>query len=90
MIIPKLKSTYYALLVALFNAGQSVGSILGALLFAYIALSFPGFSFYILFFVISLFSVGTLLISLLLFRTIDPRDYELTHVIGEEKEVYFA
>jgi MFS family permease len=87
---PKLKSTYYALLVALFNAGQSVGSLLGAVLFTYLALNFPGFSFYLLFFVISLFGAVTLLISFLLFRTIDPRDYELTHVIGEEKEVYFA
>ncbi|TFG13158.1 MAG: MFS transporter [Promethearchaeota archaeon] len=87
---PKLKSTYYALLVALFNGGQSVGSLLGALIFTYLALNFPGFSFYLLFFVISLFGAVTLLISYLLFRTIDPRDYELTRVIGEEKEIYFA
>ena len=87
---PKLKSTYFALLVALFNAGQSVGSLLGALLFSYIALNLPGLSFYMLFFIISAFGAGTLFISFLLFRTIDPKDYELEHVLGEEKEVYFA
>lgn len=87
---PKLKSTYYALLIALFNAGQAIGSLLGALLFIYIALNFPSISFYILFFIISVFGAGTLLISFFLFKTIDPRDYELEHIIGEEKEVYFA
>jgi MFS family permease len=87
---PKLKSTYFALLVALFNGGQSVGSLLGALLFSYIALNLPGFSFYMMFFIISTFGAGTLFISFLLFRTIDPKDYELEHVLGEEKEVYFA
>ena len=87
---PKLKSTYYALLIALWNAGQTVGSLVGALLFSYMALNFPGFSFYLLYFILSAYGAGALLISFLLFRTIDPRDYELEHVIGEEKEVYFA
>ncbi|MFX1339570.1 MAG: hypothetical protein ACFFDK_13240, partial [Promethearchaeota archaeon] len=79
-----------ALLIALFNAGQAIGSLLGALLFIYIALNFPSISFYILFFIISVFGAGTLLISFFLFKTIDPRDYELEHIIGEEKEVYFS
>jgi hypothetical protein len=43
-----------------------------------------------LYFIISVFGAGTLLISYFLFKTIDPRDYELTHVLGEEQEVYFA
>lgn len=87
---PKLKSTYYALLIALWNSGQTVGTLVGAWLFSYIALNFPGFSFYLLYFILSVFGAVTLLISFLLFRTIDPRDYEFEHVIGEEKEVYFA
>jgi predicted MFS family arabinose efflux permease len=87
---PKLKSTYYALLIALWNGGQSVGSLVGALLFTYLAVNFPGVSFYLLYFILSVYGAGSLLISFLLFRTIDPKDYELEHVIGEEKEVYFA
>ncbi len=87
---PKLKSTYYAILIALWNLGQTVGSLVGALLFSYLAINFPGFSFYILYFILSVYGAGALIISFLLFRTIDPKDYELEHIIGEEKEVYFA
>jgi len=87
---PKLKSTYYALLIALWNGGQTVGSLVGALLFSYLALNFQGINFYMLYFMLSVYGAGTLFISFLLFRTIDPKDYELEHVIGEEKEVYFV
>lgn len=87
---PKLKSTYYALLIALWNGGQTVGTLVGAWLFSYIALNFPGFSFYLLYFILSAYGAGALFISFLLFRKIDPKDYEFEHVIGEEKEVYFV
>jgi MFS family permease len=87
---PKLKSTYYALLISFWNGGQTIGILVGAWLFSYIALNFPSLSFNLMFLILSAFGAGTLLISFLLFKTIDPKDYEFKHVLGEEKEVYFV
>ena len=87
---PELKSTYYALLISFWNGGQSIGQIIGALLFSYLALNFTGFNFSILYFMLSLFGAGVLVVSFLLFRTIDPRDYEFEHNLSEKKEIYFA
>ncbi len=87
---PKLKSTYYALLIALWNGGQTLGILVGAWLFSYIALNFPGFSFYLMYFILSALGAGALFTSFLLFRTIDPKDYEFERVLGREKEVYLA
>jgi MFS family permease len=87
---PELKSTYYALLISFWNGGQTLGNLLGALLFTYLALNFPGVGFYLLYFMLSIFGAAALLISFFLFKTIDPRDYEFEHILGEEKEVYFG
>ena len=72
---PKLKSTYFATLVSLTNLGQNVGTIIGAGLFALFAL-FTN-SFYLIFFFVSAFCAVSLLLSYLIFRSIDPLDYEL-------------
>jgi len=72
---PKLKSTYFATLVSLANLGQTVGTIVGAGLFALFALFTD--SFYLIFFFVSAFCAVSLLASYLIFRKIDPLDYEL-------------
>ena len=72
---PKLKSTYFATLVSLANLGQTVGTIVGAGLFALFAL-FTN-SFYLIFFFVSVFCAVSLLASYFIFRKIDPLDYEL-------------
>jgi len=72
---PKLKSTYFATLVSLANLGQTVGTIVGAGLFALFVL-FTN-SFYMIFFFVSAFCAVILLASYLIFRKIDPLDYEL-------------
>ncbi len=86
---PMLKSTYFALLVALANFGQNIGTLMGSFLFSAFANIFSNFYFmYFLLTAICAFSLG---ISLLIFRTIKAEDYELGK-IGEAKEheVYFA
>ncbi|MHA1257078.1 MAG: MFS transporter [Promethearchaeota archaeon] len=85
---PNLKGTYYALLVSCVNGGIALGSLLGAILIIFFSLYFT--SFYILYLIIVIFCAVFLTIAYLLFRLIDPADYELKHVLGEEKEVYFG
>ena len=72
---PKLKSTYYALIISLVNLGQNVGTLIGAGLFTFIALYIS--SYEPIFFVIAAFCSVTLGIAYVIFRTIDPNDYEL-------------
>lgn len=72
---PKLKSTFFATLVSLANLGQNVGTIVGAGLFALFALFTD--SFYLIFFFVSAFCAVSLLASYLIFRKIDPLDYEV-------------
>ncbi|MHA1411336.1 MAG: MFS transporter [Promethearchaeota archaeon] len=72
---PKLKSTFFALLVSLANFGQNVGTFLGALLFALFAMFLSDFNQ--IFFLLSVVCAGTLTLSLLIFRTIPREDYEL-------------
>ena len=85
---PDLKSTYYALTISAWNGGQSVGQLIGAFLFTIFAIYFMDFN--ILYSMVAIYSAGTLLASFLIFRTINPERYEFEHLIGEEKEVYFA
>jgi MFS family permease len=87
---PEIKSTYYAFLISSWNAGQTIGQLIGAFLFSYFALNFPDLDFYSLYFILSLFGAGFLIINFLLFKSIDPRDYEFEHILGEKKEVYFG
>ena len=72
---PKLKSTYYALIISLVNLGQNIGTLIGAGLFTFIALFIS--SYEPIFFVIAAFCSVTLGIAYVIFRTIDPNDYEL-------------
>ncbi len=80
---PELKSTFYALLVALSNFGQSFGRLMGVLIFSLLVGLF--FDFYSIYFMLSIFCTVTLAISTLLFKTIDPGDYELGSFTGEEQ-----
>jgi len=85
---PNLKGTYYSILVSCVNAGFALGSLLGAILIILFALYFT--SFYILYLIIAIVCALFLTTAYLLFRLIDPADYELQKNISEEKEVYFA
>jgi MFS family permease len=81
MYYPKLKSTYFALLVSLVNLGQNVGTFIGAALFTFFALFLANFN--LIFYLIAAFCALTLLISYLAFLTIDSKDYELRIILGE-------
>jgi len=71
---PELKSTYYALLIGISNLGQSAGGIILALMFSDL---YPLIGdFFVLYLLVSLVSVGFVLLSYLLFRTIDSSEYE--------------
>jgi MFS family permease len=72
---PKLKSTYFALIVSLVNLGQNVGTFIGAGLFTFAAFFFT--SYEPIFFLIAAFCSVTLGLAYIIFRTIDPNDYEL-------------
>jgi MFS family permease len=72
---PKLKSTYYALIVSLVNLGQNIGTLLGAWIFTITALYIS--SYYQIFYIICLTCALTLGIAYLIFNKIDPIDYEL-------------
>jgi len=72
---PKLKSTYYALIVSLVNLGQNIGTLLGAWIFTIAALFIS--SYHQIFYIICLICALTLGIAYLIFSTIDPIDYEL-------------
>ena len=85
---PNLKGTYYALLISCVNAGMALGSLIGAILIILFSLYLT--SFYILYLIIAITCACFLTIAFLFFRLIDPEDYELKHVLGDEHEVYFA
>ena len=85
---PDLKSSYYALLISFWNAGQMAGSILGGVIFALLANYTSDFN--LLFFAIASFVATALFMSYLCFRAIDPKEYEFVHGLGEEKEVSFT
>ncbi|MBD3196695.1 MAG: MFS transporter [Candidatus Lokiarchaeota archaeon] len=82
---PNLKSTYFALLVSIINAGQNVGTLIGAALLSFLVLFIA--NFYIIVFIISTFCAISLAISYFLFRTIDPLDYELEVEIHKESHL---
>lgn len=79
---PNLKSTYYALLVSFSNGGQNFGTLAASWLFTFFALFLTSFN--LIYFFITSFCSLSLLISFLLFRTIDPKDYEFKHLFQEE------
>jgi MFS family permease len=79
---PNLKSTYYALLVSFSNGGQNFGTLAASWLFTFFALFLTSFN--LIYFFIASFCSLSLLISFLLFRTIDPKDYEFKHLFQEE------
>ncbi|TFG00847.1 MAG: MFS transporter [Promethearchaeota archaeon] len=85
---PTLKSTFYAFLVSLSNLGQNVGSILGGIIIT-IAVIFTS-NFGLIYFLVSAFCALCLLLSYILFRTIDVGDYELDHVLQGEEDILFA
>ncbi|MHA1527112.1 MAG: hypothetical protein ACTSQD_08770, partial [Promethearchaeota archaeon] len=85
---PNLKSTYYALLISFWNGGQTLGALLGAVLITYLSSYIMDFT--VLYFLVSIFCAGVLFTSFLFFRSINPQDYELEHVLGEEHEVHFG
>lgn len=85
---PNLKSTYYALLISFSNGGQNIGSLIGAGLLN-IAVLFTT-NYYLVYFIISAFCALSLSVSYILFRTINPEDYELAPMIEGDKDVFFA
>jgi predicted MFS family arabinose efflux permease len=85
---PTLKSTFYAFLVSLSNLGQNIGSILGGVIIT-VAVLFTS-NFGLIYFLVSAFCALCLLLSYILFRTIDVGDYELDHVLQGEEDVFFA
>ncbi|MBD3342291.1 MAG: MFS transporter [Candidatus Lokiarchaeota archaeon] len=86
---PHLKTTYYALIISFWNGGQSFGQLTGGLLFSVLAVIL--FDFYVLYFILTVFCAVMLLISFVLFRSINPELYEFEHLIeGEEDKAYFA
>jgi len=72
---PNLKSTYFALIVSLINAGQNVGTLIGAALLSFLIIFFD--NFFLNVFIISSFCAISLLSAFLIFKTINPVDYEL-------------
>jgi len=76
---PKLKGTFFALLVSIVNFGQNMGTLIGAWFFALFA-TFTT-SYHLIFFVISAFCSLILGISFLFFRMIPSVDYELSRNI---------
>ena len=86
---PLLKSTYFALLVALANFGQNFGTLMGSLVFSALAEFIT--DFYLMYFLLTVVCAFSLGISLLLFNTIKPEDYEISSITGEKEEnIYFA
>jgi len=82
---PDLKSTYYALLISFSNLGQSFGNLFLSFIFREIS---PLISnFFLLYFLISLFCFIIILISFLIFKTIDPAEYEFEQIREEVKIV---
>lgn len=72
---PNLKSTYFAILVALANLGQNIGTLIGASVLTLFAAA--NLDFFLIFFVISAICSFTLFISFLVFKRIPSEDYEL-------------
>ncbi len=85
---PRLKSTYFALLVALNNLGQSFGVFLAFVIFDTFADIIP--NFYVIYFILTCACSGGLAISILLFMTINPKDYEFSASPEGEVEVRFT
>jgi len=80
---PDLKSTYYALLISFSNLGQSFGSLILAFMFLSVAPVIA--NFFILYFLITIISTIIIIASYLVFRTIDPEEYEFKTKAPEEK-----
>ena len=83
---PNLKSTFYALLISISNLGQSVGQYIGSVLYSSLSNLFA--SFQTMHFAISIFCAGILAVSYLIFRTINPKNYEFKNEL-EKKQTEF-
>ena len=77
-----LKSTYFALLISLSNAGLAFGNFIGGWIFRFLAVRIPNFD--LLTFFVMIFCALTLLLSYGLFRTIKPSYYEFESVLKPE------
>lgn len=71
---PGLKSTFYSVLISFSNLGLSTGNFLASSIFIILAGLIPNFN--LLFFFISLICTGIMALSFIIFKSIDPRDYE--------------
>ncbi|MFX0100888.1 MAG: MFS transporter [Candidatus Hodarchaeota archaeon] len=76
---PMLKSTFYSVLISFSNLGLSTGNFLGSGIF--ISLASFTFQFNLLFLIVSLICVGIMLLVFLVFKIIDPKDYEFEKFI---------
>jgi MFS family permease len=85
---PNLKSTYYALLISFSNAGQNIGSLAGAWILNIAILITTNYN--IIYFLVAVFCAFCLTISFLIFRSLDPADYELGKVLKTSEDIFFT
>jgi len=71
---PDLKSTYYALLISFSNFGQSAGNLILASMFVFLAPALG--NYYLLYFLVTLIGAGIVILSFIVFKSINPEEYE--------------
>lgn len=81
---PKLRGTFFALLVSLANLGGNLGTLFGAWIFAFFAMFITSFHF--IFFIVSAFCALCLGLSFTFFRMIPRNDYELSRNLEINEE----
>ncbi|MHA1792396.1 MAG: MFS transporter [Promethearchaeota archaeon] len=77
---PKLKSTFYALLVSFSNGGLAFSNFMASYIFAFLASLFNNFNE--IYFIVSIISLAILFLSFTIFKSIDPKDYEFNELLG--------
>ncbi|TFG07203.1 MAG: MFS transporter [Promethearchaeota archaeon] len=81
---PEMDSTYYALIVSFLNGGQMFGYALSALLLTVFSKYF--FEFYLIYFWIIIIMAGFQTLSLLVFLTINPTEYEFSRNLESKSQ----
>ncbi|MCP4761338.1 MAG: MFS transporter [archaeon] len=81
---PKIKSTYYSILIAMSNLGLNLGTLMSGLILASFLAIFGNFipSYAILAVISAVFAI----VNLLAFFMVNPKSYEFDHIIKENEE----